>query len=39
MLTQDKNFLQRERAQLQDQGKRLEDKLDRAEQGLLEAKK
>ena len=39
MLTQDKNFLTRERAQLQDQVKRLEDRLDRAEQGLLDAKR
>lgn len=39
MLTQDKNFLSRERGQLQDQVKRYEDKLDRAEQGLLEAKR
>lgn len=39
MLTHDKNFLQRENSTLNDQVSRLQDKLDRAEAGLLESKK
>ena len=39
MLNQDKNFLGRERSQLEDQVKRLEEKIDRTEIALLESKK
>lgn len=39
LLTQDKNFLQRENGTLLDKVKRLDDKLDRTEQSLLESKK
>jgi len=39
MLTQDKTYLSREGASLEDKNQRLEDKLDRTEQSLLESKK
>ena len=39
ILTQDKNYLQREATNLDDKVRRLEDKLDRTELSLLEAKK
>jgi tetrahydromethanopterin S-methyltransferase subunit B len=39
MMSQDKTFLQRENGILEEKVKRLEDKLDRTEQSLLESKK
>ena len=39
MLTQDKTYLQRESPALEDKNQRLEDKLDRTAQSLLESKK
>ena len=39
MLNQDKNFLSRENTNLEEKVKRLEDKVDRTELSLLDAKK